>query len=157
MAGHSHWAGIKHKKALIDNKRGKVWSKCSKAIIVAAKLGGGDPDQNLFETITPDSGGSIVADTTTDTLTLAGGTGVATVGTPGTDTVTFDTVDSEIVHDNLSGVAANEHVDHGGVEITAHCLFQGRGISRGFLLQLDLPRRSNESRGRWMRTSTARG
>jgi len=46
MAGHSHWAGIKHKKALIDNKRGKVWSKCSKAIIVAAKLGGGDPDQN---------------------------------------------------------------------------------------------------------------
>ncbi len=46
MAGHSHWAGIKHKKALIDNKRGKVWSKCSKAIIVAAKLGGGDPGAN---------------------------------------------------------------------------------------------------------------
>lgn len=46
MAGHSHWAGIKHKKALIDNKRGKVWSKISKAIIVAAKLGGGDPDTN---------------------------------------------------------------------------------------------------------------
>ena len=47
MAGHSHWAGIKHKKALIDNKRGKVWSKLSKAIIVAAKIGGGDPDTNL--------------------------------------------------------------------------------------------------------------
>jgi YebC/PmpR family DNA-binding regulatory protein len=47
MAGHSHWAGIKHKKALIDNKRGKLWSKLSKAIIVAAKLGGGDPDSNL--------------------------------------------------------------------------------------------------------------
>ena len=46
MAGHSHWAGIKHKKALIDNKRGKIWSKVSKAIIVAAKLGGGDPDTN---------------------------------------------------------------------------------------------------------------
>jgi len=46
MAGHSHWAGIKHKKAVIDNKRGKLWSKCSKAIIVAAKLGGGDPDLN---------------------------------------------------------------------------------------------------------------
>lgn len=46
MAGHSHWAGIKHKKAVIDNKRGKVWSKCSKAIIVAAKLGGGDADTN---------------------------------------------------------------------------------------------------------------
>src|SRR6186713_105983 len=47
MAGHSHWAGIKHKKALIDNKRGKLWSKLSKAIIVAAKLGGGDPETNL--------------------------------------------------------------------------------------------------------------
>ncbi len=46
MAGHSHWAGIKHKKALIDNKRGKIWSKISKAIMVAAKLGGGDPATN---------------------------------------------------------------------------------------------------------------
>lgn len=47
MAGHSHWAGIKHKKAAIDNKRGKLWSKLSKAIIVAASSGGGDPDTNL--------------------------------------------------------------------------------------------------------------
>jgi len=47
MAGHSHWAGIKHKKALVDNKRGKLWSKLSKAIIVAARIGGGDPDMNL--------------------------------------------------------------------------------------------------------------
>ncbi|GIW98653.1 MAG: putative transcriptional regulatory protein [Pirellulaceae bacterium] len=46
MAGHSHWAGIKHKKALVDAKRSKLWSKLSKAIIVAAKLGGGDPDAN---------------------------------------------------------------------------------------------------------------
>ena len=47
MAGHSHWAGIKHKKALIDSRRGKLWSKLSKAIIVAAKSGGGDPAMNL--------------------------------------------------------------------------------------------------------------
>ena len=47
MAGHSHWAGIKHKKAASDNKRGKLWSKLSKAIIVAAKSGGGDPDTNI--------------------------------------------------------------------------------------------------------------
>lgn len=47
MAGHSHWAGIKHKKALIDTKRGKLWSKLAKLIIVAAKTGGGDPDTNL--------------------------------------------------------------------------------------------------------------
>jgi len=47
MAGHSHWAGIKHKKAVIDSKRGKLWSKLSKAIIVAARTGGGDPEANL--------------------------------------------------------------------------------------------------------------
>jgi len=42
-----------------------------------------------FSTVTPDSGGSIVADTASDTLTLTGGDGIATVGTPGTDTITF--------------------------------------------------------------------
>ncbi len=47
MAGHSKWANIKHKKAREDAKKGKVWSKCSKAIIVAAKHGGGDPETNL--------------------------------------------------------------------------------------------------------------
>jgi YebC/PmpR family DNA-binding regulatory protein len=47
MAGHSHWAGIKHKKAAVDAKKGKIWSKISKAIIVAAKNGGGDPETNL--------------------------------------------------------------------------------------------------------------
>jgi len=46
MAGHSHWAGIKHKKAVIDSKRGKLWSKLSKGLIIAAKMGGGDPDSN---------------------------------------------------------------------------------------------------------------
>ena len=47
MAGHSHWAGIKHKKAAIDAKRGKLWSKLARGIIVAAKAGGGDPNANL--------------------------------------------------------------------------------------------------------------
>ena len=47
MSGHSHWAGIKHKKAANDAKRGKVWSKLAKIIIVAAKTGGGDPAANL--------------------------------------------------------------------------------------------------------------
>jgi YebC/PmpR family DNA-binding regulatory protein len=46
MSGHSHWAGIKHKKALVDAKRGKVWSRLSKGIIIAAKMGGGDVDMN---------------------------------------------------------------------------------------------------------------
>ena len=47
MAGHSKWANIKHKKAATDAKRGKMWSKLSKAIIVAAKQGGGDPAANI--------------------------------------------------------------------------------------------------------------
>lgn len=47
MSGHSHWAGIKHKKAANDAKRGRVWSKIARIIIVAAKNGGGDPSQNL--------------------------------------------------------------------------------------------------------------
>jgi len=47
MSGHSHWAGIKYKKAAADAKRGKVWSKLARMIIVAAKAGGGDPAANL--------------------------------------------------------------------------------------------------------------
>ncbi len=47
MAGHSHWANIARKKSLVDAKRGKLWSKLAKAIIVAAKHGGPDPDANL--------------------------------------------------------------------------------------------------------------
>ncbi len=46
MAGHSHSSNIKHRKALVDSKRSKLWGKLSKAIIVAAQLGGGDPDSN---------------------------------------------------------------------------------------------------------------
>ncbi|MEM8737010.1 MAG: YebC/PmpR family DNA-binding transcriptional regulator [Planctomycetota bacterium] len=47
MAGHSKWANIKHRKGRQDAKRSKEWSKCSRAIIVAAKNGGGDPAMNL--------------------------------------------------------------------------------------------------------------
>jgi YebC/PmpR family DNA-binding regulatory protein len=47
MAGHSRWANIKHRKAKVDAVRGRHWSKCARAIIVAAKHGGGDPAANL--------------------------------------------------------------------------------------------------------------
>ncbi|MGN6546079.1 MAG: YebC/PmpR family DNA-binding transcriptional regulator [Aureliella sp.] len=47
MAGHSHWANIANKKARVDSKRSKLWSKLSKYIIVAARIGGGDPDTNF--------------------------------------------------------------------------------------------------------------
>lgn len=47
MAGHSHWARIKHKKAVIDKRRGKLWSKLARHIIMAARSGGGNPSENL--------------------------------------------------------------------------------------------------------------
>jgi YebC/PmpR family DNA-binding regulatory protein len=46
MAGHSKWAGIKHKKAIVDARRGKLFTKLARAITVAAKEGGGDADGN---------------------------------------------------------------------------------------------------------------
>ncbi len=46
MAGHSHWAGIKHKKGRADKHRSKIFSKISKEITVAAKLGDKNPDMN---------------------------------------------------------------------------------------------------------------
>jgi YebC/PmpR family DNA-binding regulatory protein len=47
LSGHSKWSSIKHKKGAVDAKRGQLFSKLSKAIIVAAKEGGGDPANNL--------------------------------------------------------------------------------------------------------------
>ena len=46
MAGHSHWAGIKHKKGRADKERSKIFSKLSREITVAAKLGDKDPEMN---------------------------------------------------------------------------------------------------------------
>lgn len=46
MSGHSKWAGIKHKKAVVDARRGKVFSKISRELSVAARMGGGNPDMN---------------------------------------------------------------------------------------------------------------
>ncbi|MHC4983405.1 MAG: YebC/PmpR family DNA-binding transcriptional regulator [Planctomycetota bacterium] len=47
MAGHSHWARIRRAKASTDAKRGRIWSKLARKIIVAARTGGGNPDDNL--------------------------------------------------------------------------------------------------------------
>ncbi|MCA9140693.1 MAG: YebC/PmpR family DNA-binding transcriptional regulator [Planctomycetales bacterium] len=47
MAGHSKWANIQHRKGRVDAARGKLWSKLSKAIIMAAQSGGGDPAANF--------------------------------------------------------------------------------------------------------------
>ena len=47
MSGHSKWANIKHKKAAMDAKRGKIFSKLAREIMIAAKQGGGDPEVNM--------------------------------------------------------------------------------------------------------------
>src|ERR1700677_5414371 len=47
MSGHSKWSSIKHKKAVVDSRRGAQFSKLSRAIMVAARDGGGDPDTNV--------------------------------------------------------------------------------------------------------------
>jgi len=46
MSGHSKWASIKHKKAIVDSRRGQQFTKLARAITVAARDGGGDPDAN---------------------------------------------------------------------------------------------------------------
>src|SRR5208337_3267069 len=46
MSGHSKWAKVKHFKGAVDAKRGKVFSKLSKEISIAVKIGGGDPSMN---------------------------------------------------------------------------------------------------------------
>jgi YebC/PmpR family DNA-binding regulatory protein len=46
MGGHSHWAGIKHKKAVVDARKGKIFTRIIREITIAAKLGGGDPEHN---------------------------------------------------------------------------------------------------------------
>ena len=46
MSGHSHWARIRHKKAVVDARRGKAWGKLARAITVAAGVAGGNPDDN---------------------------------------------------------------------------------------------------------------
>ncbi|MGH2864180.1 MAG: YebC/PmpR family DNA-binding transcriptional regulator [Solirubrobacteraceae bacterium] len=47
MSGHSKWSSIKHKKAVVDSRRGAQFSKLSRAIMVAAREGGGDPETNV--------------------------------------------------------------------------------------------------------------
>ncbi len=47
MSGHSKWAGIKHKKAIVDAKRGQAFTRASREITIAAKEGGGSPDGNF--------------------------------------------------------------------------------------------------------------
>lgn len=65
MSGHSKWATIKRKKAVIDQKRGKIFTKLIKELTVAARMGGGDPNNNarLRKAIDDCKGAAMPADT----------------------------------------------------------------------------------------------
>ena len=72
MAGHSKWANIKHKKAAVDAKRGKVWTKIIREITVAARVGGGEIADNPRLRLAVDK--ATGANMPKDTIVHAGGT-----------------------------------------------------------------------------------
>jgi YebC/PmpR family DNA-binding regulatory protein len=59
MSGHSHWANIQHKKGAVDAKRGRLWSKLSRAIMVASRNGGSDPVMNIRLRVAIDAARSV--------------------------------------------------------------------------------------------------
>jgi YebC/PmpR family DNA-binding regulatory protein len=88
MSGHSHWSGIKHKKAANDAKRGKMWSKIARMIIVAAKAGGGDPNANLTLRYAIDKGKA--ANMPKDTIDKAVKKGTGELGPVNYDEVVYE-------------------------------------------------------------------
>jgi YebC/PmpR family DNA-binding regulatory protein len=88
MSGHSHWSGIKHKKAANDAKRGKMWSKIARMIIVAAKAGGGDPGANLTLRYAIDKGKA--ANMPKDTIEKAVKKGTGELGPVNYDEVVYE-------------------------------------------------------------------
>lgn len=88
MAGHSKWANIRHKKAANDNKRGKLWSKCARAIIVAAKTGGGDIATNLSLRYAVDD--AKAANMPKDTIEKAIKKGTGDLGAENYETVVYE-------------------------------------------------------------------
>ena len=86
MSGHSKWSSIKHKKGAADAKRGKLFSKLSRAIIVAAREGGADPSANLALQNAIEKARSYSMPKDNIERAIAKGSGVDTEGT------TFDTV-----------------------------------------------------------------
>ena len=92
----------------------------------------------IFKTIAVAGQSNIVADTASDTLTVVGSTGITVTTNAGTDTLTIATTDGDIVHDNLSGFVANEHIDHSGVSIIAgNGLLGGGTIASSRTLNID--------------------
>ena len=88
MAGHSAWKNIKRRKAAVDAKRGKVWSKVSRAIIVAAQRGGGDPKFNAILRLAIDE--AKAANMPRDTIEKAVKKGTGELGAERYDSVRYE-------------------------------------------------------------------
>ena len=80
MSGHSKWATTKHKKAVVDAKRGKLFAKLIKNVEVAARTGGGDPAGNVWAANNWNALEPVVAeDPIRRTSTLGGGSGLTVI------------------------------------------------------------------------------
>lgn len=88
MSGHSHWAKIKRAKGANDAKRGKVWSKIARKIIIAAKAGGGDPRDNLTLRYVIDE--AKAANMPRDTIEKAVAKGTGELGAQSFETVIYE-------------------------------------------------------------------
>lgn len=88
MSGHSHWAKIKRAKGANDAKRGKIWSKIARKIIVAARAGGGDPRDNLTLRYTMDE--ARAANMPKDTIEKAIAKGTGEAGEEHFESITYE-------------------------------------------------------------------
>ncbi len=95
MAGHSHWNNIQHKKGKADAIRARAWSKLSRAIIIAARHGGGDPTMNLKLRYAIDAARSISMPKDNIERAIKRGTGEG-------ESITYD----EITYEGYSGPVA---------------------------------------------------
>jgi len=140
MSGHSKWSSIKHKKGAADAKRGKLFSKLSRAIIVAAREGGADPDGNasLATAIQKARDASMPKDNIE--RAVARGAGTATEGEV-FETVTYEgygpegvAVFVEALTDNRNRTAAEvrhvfaKHEGNLGTSGTVAWLFERKGV-----------------------------
>ena len=140
MSGHSKWSSIKHKKGAADAKRGKLFSKLSRAIIVAAREGGADPDGNatLATAIQKARDASMPKDNIE--RAIARGAGTATDGEV-YETVTYEgygpdgvAVFVEALTDNRNRTAADvrhvfaKHEGNLGTSGTVAWLFERKGV-----------------------------
>lgn len=141
MAGHSHWANIAFKKGLVDKKRGKLFGKLARLIIVAAKRGGGDPAANLALRYAIDRAKK--ASMPNDTIDKAVKKGTGELGGERYDEVLYEgygpggaAVLCEIVTDNRNRTAGEIRKlfeNHGGNLGTTGCvswMFERQGLFR---------------------------